>query len=113
MSSKRKAEKDDVSSSEDSDAEERKKIAKKEAKKKSKEKSGKSSEGNYTFEIGKKRNLTVREFKGKVLIDIREYYEDDSGNMKPGKKGISLSVEQWGALKEHISQVDEAIEDLK
>jgi hypothetical protein len=27
-------------------------------------------------------------FKGKRLIDIREYYEDkETGEMKPGKKG--------------------------
>ncbi|CAB4030813.1 activated RNA polymerase II transcriptional coactivator p15-like, partial [Paramuricea clavata] len=63
--------------------------------------------------IGKKRNVNVREFKGKVLIDIREYYEDDAGNMKPGKKGISLQVDQWEALKEHIAKIDEAIEELK
>ncbi|CAB4001206.1 activated RNA polymerase II transcriptional coactivator p15 [Paramuricea clavata] len=114
MSSKRKAEKDEASSSDDSDAEARKKIAKKEAKKKAKEKeSGKNNEGEHLFQIGKKRNVNVREFKGKVLIDIREYYEDDAGNMKPGKKGISLQVDQWEALKEHIAKIDEAIEELK
>lgn len=29
----------------------------------------------------------MREFKGKVLIDIREYWMDQEGEMKPGKKG--------------------------
>lgn len=29
----------------------------------------------------------MREFKGKILVDIREFYEDSAGEMKPGKKG--------------------------
>lgn len=33
------------------------------------------------------RYVSVREFKGKVLIDIREYWMDQEGEMKPGKKG--------------------------
>lgn len=33
------------------------------------------------------RYVSIRDFKGKVLIDIREYWMDQAGEMKPGKKG--------------------------
>lgn len=36
------------------------------------------------------RYVSVRDFKGKVLIDIREYWMDQEGEMKPGRKGIVL-----------------------
>lgn len=36
------------------------------------------------------RYVSVREFKGKVLIDIREYWMDQEGEMKPGKKGKNV-----------------------
>lgn len=35
----------------------------------------------------------MRSFKGIALIDIREFYSAD-GDEKPGKKGISLTLEQ-------------------
>ncbi|KAI2660029.1 Activated RNA polymerase II transcriptional coactivator p15 [Labeo rohita] len=47
--------------------------------------------------------------KGKVLIDIREYWMDQEGEMKPGRKGISLNPEQWNQLKEQISEIDDAV----
>jgi hypothetical protein len=39
-------------------------------------------------QLGGKKRVTVREFKGKVLVDIREFYEANS-QMLPGKKGWS------------------------
>ncbi|CAF4278893.1 unnamed protein product [Rotaria socialis] len=65
--------------------------------------------GERLYELGKLRYISVSEFKGKSLINIREYYED-KGVHKPGKKGISLSVDQWEKLKSVISQIDK---DLK
>ena len=42
----------------------------------------------------------MREFKGKTYIDIREYYVDkNTMETKPGKKGISLTCEQYQTLK--------------
>lgn len=65
-----------------------------------------------------KRRIVVQEFKGNWFVNLREYYEDKSGEMKPGKKvgehhlhgwrgndcrltnaqGIMLSVDQFQTL---------------
>ncbi|CAI8040648.1 Activated RNA polymerase II transcriptional coactivator p15 [Geodia barretti] len=60
------------------------------------------------IEISNKRFVNVRVYNGRFLVDIREYWYDD-GVRKPGKKGISLTVEQWGRLKEAIPQIDAKI----
>lgn len=42
---------------------------------------------------------------GLVFVDIREFYGAE-GDEKPGKKGISLSLEQWKTLKQSIDTID-------
>merc|ERR1711928_6125 len=69
-----------------------------------------TDDGEPSWELDRQRILKVRTFKGKVLIDIREYYEKD-GKQLPGKKGISLSAAQWQKLKQAIPEVDEAIKE--
>ncbi|KAI9762540.1 MAG: hypothetical protein M4579_000343 [Chaenotheca gracillima] len=54
-------------------------------------------DGSEYWEISKSRRVTISEFKGKQMVNIREYYEKD-GKHLPGKKGISLPVEQYTAL---------------
>jgi hypothetical protein len=54
-----------------------------------------NSEGDKYIDLGKKRRAVVRSFKGTALLDIREYYGTE-GEEKPGKKGISLQLEQVG-----------------
>ncbi|XP_030625107.1 SUB1 regulator of transcription a [Chanos chanos] len=68
-----------------------------------------SKKDDNMFQIGKMRYVSVRDFKGKVLVDIREYWMDQEGEMKPGRKGISLNPEQWNQLKEQIDEIDEAV----
>ncbi|KAI5404952.1 hypothetical protein KIW84_051927, partial [Lathyrus oleraceus] len=59
-------------------------------------------------EIGKNRKVSVRIWQGKIWVDIREFYIKD-GKQLPGKKGISLSMDQWNVLREHIEDIDKAV----
>jgi len=70
-----------------------------------------SSDGESYIEIGKQKRITVRQFKGKVLVDIREYYGKE-GEERPGKKGISLNMEQWQALTSASDLVDGLISQI-
>ncbi|CAM9159532.1 unnamed protein product [Ectocarpus sp. 6 AP-2014] len=78
--------------------------------KKAKKQSDGSGVGNK-IELGNKKFVDVREFKGKIYVDIREYYEKD-GEMTPGKKGISLSTEHWEVLKENMDDINAKVEEL-
>ncbi|KAF8161106.1 transcriptional Coactivator p15-domain-containing protein [Crassisporium funariophilum] len=89
-----------------------------------------NTEGDKYVDLGKKKRAVVRSFKGIGLVDIREYYGAD-GEEKPGKKGISLTLEQvrisghlsvwdathfqiqWEALKESTSTIDQLFSQLK
>ncbi|KAH7350901.1 transcriptional Coactivator p15-domain-containing protein [Rhexocercosporidium sp. MPI-PUGE-AT-0058] len=51
------------------------------------------------------RRVTVQEFKGQKLINIREYYEKE-GEYKPSSKGISLTVDQYKALLEVLPKLN-------
>ncbi|GAV06759.1 hypothetical protein RvY_16693 [Ramazzottius varieornatus] len=77
------------------------------------EASAEDEDGELKIDLGGNRFLAVREFKGKPLIDIREFYMDrDSGEMRPGKKGIALNPDQWKKLISSVSKIDKAVENL-
>ncbi|CAL1386184.1 unnamed protein product [Linum trigynum] len=59
-------------------------------------------------DISHNRRVKVRNWQGKVWVDIREFYVKD-GKQLPGKKGISLSVDQWKMLKDHAEEIDKAL----
>jgi hypothetical protein len=60
--------------------------------------------------LDKNRFVKVHEFRGNVYVDIREFYESDR-ELRPSRKGISLSTKQWQKLKSVISEVDEALKE--
>ncbi|RXW16720.1 hypothetical protein EST38_g9134 [Candolleomyces aberdarensis] len=107
------------SASEDDGSEEEQPIAKKpkrEEKKKASSSSSaqvlKNSEGEKYVDLGKKKHATVRTFKGMKLVDIREYY-NAGGEDKPGKKGISLTLDQWNTLIAASDTIDQLLQDIK
>ncbi len=42
--------------------------------------------------------VTVKEFKGKTYVDVRNFFENDEGEMVPTKKGVSLTPENLDEL---------------
>ena len=71
----------------------------------------KDSEGNTYWEISGKRRVTISEFKGLRMVNIREYYEKDGKDL-PGKKGISLTVEQYQALIGVMPQIERQLKGM-
>ena len=56
------------------------------------------SEDYEPINLGMKKRIAVRKYKGHILVDIREMYEKD-GEERPGRKGISLNLPQYIILK--------------
>ncbi|KAI4601001.1 hypothetical protein KJ359_013166 [Pestalotiopsis sp. 9143b] len=68
--------------------------------------SGKDADGNSWWSLSGKRRVGISEFQKKPYVNIREYWTDNEGTMKPGKKGISLPLEQYNALLKAIPAIN-------
>jgi hypothetical protein len=69
-----------------------------------------SAKNSDMFKLSSKRFVSVKTFRNKTMIDIREYYiEKESGELKPTKKGILLPIDQWSQLKSIIDTIDAKI----
>ncbi|KAH7685303.1 ssDNA-binding transcriptional regulator domain-containing protein [Dioscorea alata] len=67
-------------------------------------------DGIVVGEIGKNRRVSVRSWQGRVVVDIREFYVKD-GKTLPGRKGISLPMDQWKILRDHINEIDKLVKE--
>ena len=63
-------------------------------------------------QLSYKRRVAVRQFRGGLLVDLRETYEK-FGEMHPGKIGIALNLEQWEKLKASVQEIDKMIARCK
>ena len=50
------------------------------------------------IDLGGNRFIMVSEFRGRVYIDTREFFYDESGELRPSKKGIALKLDEWKKL---------------
>ena len=64
------------------------------------------------FFLGEKSNrvVTVTPFMGKRKVHIRQFYGNGNGEIKPGKSGITLEIEEFNELVKLIPQVKTSIE---
>ncbi len=55
--------------------------------------------------------VSLTEFKGKELIDLRVYYQPEDGEEKrPTKKGITISPEKFPELKKAILALEKVLQ---
>jgi len=54
---------------------------------------------------------TLKEFRGRRYLDLRIYYQDDQGEWKPTRKGVSLSTDFMGELKEAVTAMETALKE--
>ncbi|KAK1126151.1 hypothetical protein K0M31_004790 [Melipona bicolor] len=98
---------DDNSSDEEVKSKKRKRENGDKEEKTSKKESEKNEDN--VWDLGNNRQITVRDYKGKFFVDIREMYFDKELNLKPGRKGICLSIPQWRKLLSVVDDVDKAL----
>ncbi|EAQ92310.1 predicted protein [Chaetomium globosum CBS 148.51] len=70
---------------------------------------GSDAEGNPYWEIGNNRRIGPTRYKGVTLVNIREFYTTPTGELKPAKKGISLTLDQYNALLKVIPELNEKL----
>ena len=55
--------------------------------------------------------VSLTEFKGHQLIDLRVYYLSADGESRPTKKGLALSIGLYHELKESLAKLEQVLKD--
>ncbi len=57
--------------------------------------------------------VSIDEYRGEKLVNIRVFYKDKDGNWAPTKKGIAIRLEIFPQLKKILDEVEDVINDVK
>lgn len=72
---------------------------------------------NSLHEVTKNTQETLRfqitEYKGQQYVDIRVYYRDDNDELRPSKKGLTISPAIWSEFKAGIECLDAELHTRK
>jgi len=53
--------------------------------------------------------VSLTEYRGRKLVDIRVYYSDSEGQYRPTKKGVSLSVDVYPDFKRAMLALEKVL----
>jgi len=71
----------------------------------------------FSKDIEKNKNEIIRisidEYKGEKLLNIRVFYKNKEGQWAPTKKGIAIRLEQFSSLKRVLDEIEDILNDLK
>jgi len=64
------------------------------------------------MDIGNRNiKITPSEFKGKLYVGVRQWYEQN-GELKPGNKGINLTIEEWNEIVNNLDTIQKEIAEI-
>lgn len=57
--------------------------------------------------------VSLSEYRGRKLIDLRVYYSDDEGEYRPTRKGVSLNVDTYPEFKSALLALEKILLERK
>jgi transcriptional coactivator p15 (PC4) len=56
--------------------------------------------------------VSLTSYRGHELVDIRVFFQDDQGEWRPTKRGVSLAVDSVAELRDAIVKAEEMLNTL-
>ena len=56
--------------------------------------------------------VSLTSYRGHDLVDIRVFFQDEQGEWRPTKRGVSLSVDSFAELRDAVAKAEEMLNTL-